>query len=225
MNIREMLLLILAIFAFSSCAGIGILSGARSEFDRGLSLFNRGQYEEAIPHFQEATEIDPDYADAYLYLGRSYINLGRWSQAIPPLRTAYRLSPDETREEVGSILIDALLGGAFLQFQRGNYDNSISFLREVFEIDPQSRRARSQLATVLIALGGELLSNGRIERAIDVYTEALTLSPGKADAYIGLARAFFRGGEFFKALQAARSALEIDPTNREARFLLNDLQK
>ncbi|HEX3035244.1 MAG TPA: tetratricopeptide repeat protein [Thermodesulfobacteriota bacterium] len=225
MNIKKQLLFIVAVFLFSSCTGIGILPGARSEFDRGLSFFNRGQYEEAIPYFREATEIDPDYADAYLYLGRSYINLGRWSEAIPPLRTAYRLSPGKTREEVGSILIDALLGGALLQFQRGNYENSISFLREVFELDPQSTRARSQLATVLVAFGGELLSNGRIERAIDIYTEALTLSPRNADAYVGLARAFFRGGEFFKALQAARSALEIEPTNREARFLLNEIQK
>jgi tetratricopeptide (TPR) repeat protein len=82
---------------------------ARSEYDTGLALFNRGQFSEAIPCFERTTEIDPDFAMAYLYLGRSYVSTGNYTKAINPLRTAYRLSPDNVKNQVLDILLDALL--------------------------------------------------------------------------------------------------------------------
>ena len=94
----------------SSCAAFGIYS-AQDQFDYGLGYFNRGEYEAAIPHFEKATELDPNFADAYLFLGRSYLNLGRWSQAVPSLRTALRLSPERMKHEISNLLMDALIGG------------------------------------------------------------------------------------------------------------------
>ena len=82
---------------------------AQSEYDLGLSFFNRGHYEEAISHFERATEIQPEFGKAYLYLGRSYLNLSRWKEAISPLRTAFRLSPEESREQIADMIMDVLL--------------------------------------------------------------------------------------------------------------------
>lgn len=104
------ILFFVPVLCLISCAALGIYS-AQDHFDEGLSFFNRGQYEAAIPHFEKATEMDPNFADAYLFLGRSYLNLGRWSQAVPPLRTALRLSPDKMKQEISNLLMDAMLGG------------------------------------------------------------------------------------------------------------------
>lgn len=75
-------------------------------------MFNRGKYEEAIPHFEKATEFDPEFGRPYLYIGGSYVNLGKWQEAISPLRTAYRLAPEETKKEIAEILMDLLLKNA-----------------------------------------------------------------------------------------------------------------
>jgi len=99
-------LLISSLFA---CAGIQDKTGAQDEFDTGLSLFNRGQFEVAVTHFKKAVELEPEYGLAYLYLGRSYLNLGWWREAIPPLRTAFRLEPEETKKEIAYIIFDFLL--------------------------------------------------------------------------------------------------------------------
>jgi tetratricopeptide (TPR) repeat protein len=93
--------------AIASCATIASYQ-ARSEYDTGLSLFNRGQFSDAIPHFEKATEVDPDFAMAYLYLGRSHVSAGDYAKAINPLRTAYRLSPDNVKNQILDILLDAL---------------------------------------------------------------------------------------------------------------------
>jgi tetratricopeptide (TPR) repeat protein len=89
-----------------SCAGMSVKKTAQSEFESGLSLFNRGQYEEAIPHFERATELVPEFGKAYLYLGRAYLNLGKWQEALPPLRTAFRLAPEESNKEIAEIIMD-----------------------------------------------------------------------------------------------------------------------
>ena len=84
---------------FVACAGLDQRSSAEQAFEAGLALFNRGQYDKAVPQFITATERDPEFGRAYLYLGRSYLNLRRWGDAIAPIRSALRLSPKETQKE------------------------------------------------------------------------------------------------------------------------------
>jgi len=41
-------------------------------FGLGNEYFGLGQYAEAIPYFEEATRVDPEYAAVYVYLARAY---------------------------------------------------------------------------------------------------------------------------------------------------------
>lgn len=41
-------------------------------FGLGNEYFGAGQYPEAIPYFEEAVRVDPQYAAVYVYLARSY---------------------------------------------------------------------------------------------------------------------------------------------------------
>jgi tetratricopeptide (TPR) repeat protein len=93
----------------TACSSIRHFQPGYASFERGLALFDQGRFEEAIPHFQKATADNPEFGEAYLYLGRSYLNTRRWRDAIQPLRAAYRLSPAATRDEVFNLLLDALL--------------------------------------------------------------------------------------------------------------------
>lgn len=112
------LVLTLAVFLFSGCATLRGFN-AQNSFDRGVSLFNQGEFEAAIPYFQTATREEPDFAPAYFYLGRSYISLSRWRSAIQPLRAAFRLAPREARGEIISVLTDAMFAVALNEFHLG----------------------------------------------------------------------------------------------------------
>jgi tetratricopeptide (TPR) repeat protein len=101
--------LLIAAALLSSCAGLQTKNTAEEEFKTGLSLFNRGRFEKAVPRFERATEIDPEFARAYLYLGRSLMSLGRWEEAVPPLRAAFRMAPDDMKKEAGDVLLDLML--------------------------------------------------------------------------------------------------------------------
>ena len=98
-----------ALFLTASCGGLRHWRASDS-FDDGLALFNRGSYEASIPYFERATEEDPNFAEAFLYLGRAHLSARHWREAIQPLRTAYRLAPSGTaKDKIFDILMDALL--------------------------------------------------------------------------------------------------------------------
>ena len=40
-------------------------------FGLGNELLSLGQYTEAIPYFEEAVRVDPEYAAVYVYLARA----------------------------------------------------------------------------------------------------------------------------------------------------------
>lgn len=216
MQIRAIISACIVLVMLAGCVSLGISTSAEREFEMGLGFFDRGLYDEAIPHFHRATELDLNYVDAYIYLGRSHLNMARWAQAIPPLRTAFRLSPARTQDEILTFLIDALFGAALTEFKSGNYPGAINHLREGLQLKSGSDKLTTQLVTVIIAQGRHLLSQGRYSDAISSFSEAIRLSPEETDAYLGLAKAFLKEGDFFKALDASEKALRIDPSNRDA---------
>ena len=96
----------------ASCASMGLAPNAQAEFDGGFARFNQGNYQAAVPYFKKATEADPRFAKAYLYLGRSYLAMGKYIEAIQPLRAAYELAPEETKQETFNLVLDALLSAS-----------------------------------------------------------------------------------------------------------------
>jgi tetratricopeptide (TPR) repeat protein len=224
MQIKKICSVLVIFFMLSSCAGLFIRADARKAFENGLTHFNQGNYKEAIPYFERAIEVDPNFSDVYLYLGRSYLNLGEWLKAIPPLRTAFRLAPGKAKEEVVHILLDALFGAALSELKKGNFQGSIDYLKEALTLNPQFTKARDELSRTLIRLGSRSLSEGDISGAIAAFSEVTVISPENIDGYLGLARAFLQKGDLLKAFRAIQKASDIDPMNSDAEMLFKELK-
>jgi cytochrome c-type biogenesis protein CcmH/NrfG len=101
-----------AVALLSSCATLRSLTPGHDSFQEGMASFNQGRFESAIQHFKKSTVENPDSAQAFLYLGRSYISAGRWKSAVQPLRTAFRLSPHEAKDEILNLIFDAVFAAA-----------------------------------------------------------------------------------------------------------------
>lgn len=223
---RQLITVIAAALFFYSCSVLPrIVSNAQYEFDQGLALFNSGKYQDAVPRFQRAIELDANFGRAYLYLGRSYVSLRSWGKALPPLRQAYQLAPDETKREVVNILIDALFSFGLDAFRAGDFVSAIDSFKEILGLQPTSAQGKSELVRALVAHGGKLLAQGNASQAISSYMEAVKLAPANFEAIFGLARAFFRNGDYSKALQAAEDATRVSPSNRDLQSFMQDLRK
>src|SRR5262245_12713640 len=114
-----MIALALVVPVVASCATIGRFSPGRDDFDQGRALFNQGKFAASVPYFERATRQDPDFAEAYFYLGRAHVSQSHWREAIQPLRTAFRLSPRGAQQEIMSLLIDATFAAALNDLKLG----------------------------------------------------------------------------------------------------------
>jgi len=92
---------------------------------------------------------------------------------------------------------------------------AIDHLKEGLTLDPSSAKVKDELVKAWTAYGGKLSTQGNFGEAISAFEQALQLSPNQLEAYLGLAKSFFKKGDFGKALQAARKALSLDPGSDE----------
>ena len=106
------LVLTMLVAVLSSCATLRSFTPGHDSFEKGMASFNQGEFDSAIHYFKQSSLENPNSAQAYLYLGRSYVSVGRWKSAIPPLRTAFRLSPHEAKGEIMNLIVDAVFAAA-----------------------------------------------------------------------------------------------------------------
>ena len=77
--------LIFAILVISGCAQD---PPGYPEYNVGVGLFQAGDYEGAIEHFQKAVEENPSFAEAYMNLGTSFYQLEQYKDALNAYTTA-----------------------------------------------------------------------------------------------------------------------------------------
>jgi len=69
-------------------------SNAGAQYIVGELARQNEQFPVAIEHFERATKLDGQFADAFIGLGRSLLEGGRGADAIAPLQMAAKLRPD-----------------------------------------------------------------------------------------------------------------------------------
>ncbi|MGA2436007.1 MAG: tetratricopeptide repeat protein [Bryobacteraceae bacterium] len=94
-------------------------------------------------------------------------------------------------------------------------DKAETYFRKAIEIDPDYLEARSSFA-------GLLLDTGNLDEAVRQLTVVVTRDRNDGTANYLLAEAFRRKGDYAQAIDAARIAIRMVPTNAEAHFWLAD---
>jgi len=115
-----------------------------SHFERGLAYVGLARYEKAIESLINATMLDPEYGEAFNYLGYAYLRSGNPSHAVVALEEAVRLEPEMTAAWDN-------LGEAYLS--AGFSDKALSALRQSVCLDPSRSHAYCRLAKALMKVG------------------------------------------------------------------------
>jgi tetratricopeptide (TPR) repeat protein len=181
----------------------------------------------AKPVIDEYVERKPNQAEALNLKGVVYRGLGRYAEAEPMLSRAVALNPHsyDSRYNLGFVL--AKLGKA--KEARGQLEQALqlnpassearfqlmSVLRTLGEEQKAGEELRSfqhqkqetvneDVAGVKANQANEFMRNGEVQRAVDLYREAIADDPKNARTYYNLALALDRLGD----VPAEREALE-----------------
>jgi len=160
-------------------------------FVEGLKLHHQSKDQEAIPLFEQAISLDPDFALALTGLGNLHRNLGHTGLARDYARRAVE------RAERLPIQQRHAVEGDFYSSQWQTCDRAIDAYRQGLALYPEMSSLRGKLA-------GRYLFLERYEEAIAEYQEVLDRGNTYAGNYVALASAQAALGRF----EVGRSLLE-----------------
>ena len=182
---------------------------AHNAYLQGHFYFQRRDLEgylKAVSFFDQATQLDPDYALAYAERSQARTWIGdlssekqkdAWSKAASDAERAVAIQPNLAEAH-------AALGWARF-FAEWRFDEGLSELRRAQQLAPWNPSMNDLLAPVVVYLG-------RFEEAEDLARQAIERDPLAYQARQSLARLLFVQGKLDDAEAAARKAVELQPT-------------
>lgn len=135
-------------------------------FYYGAALERSGQFEKAVQQFKKAIEINPDYADAYNYLGFMYADKNiQLDEALQLIEKALVYEPEN------GAFIDSL---GWIYFRQGKLDQALTCLQRASKIIGND-------AVVFDHLGDIYFKMGKQAEALQYYQKAVELDPKNKD--------------------------------------------
>lgn len=169
-----------------------------------IKLSENQKYGVAIKVLREATKIQPDKPELWLWLGICYSSAGLNDDAIATLRGAVRLNPDHG-------LTWYFLGSSL--WMVGDADAAVDALTRATNLLPDDPNSWTIL--------GEIYWNkGDKERSLFAWQRATAIKPDSVPAWRGIGRVHFSKKEYSTAISAFLEALRIDPNDTESWNLL-----
>lgn len=140
---------------------------AKSLHKEGLALsFRGGKYQEAIPYFTRAIEMDPAFAFAWHDLGVCLRELGRDDEALKDFDKALELLPNE--EELLFSQADLLRKIGILKGEKKVVESAVRALNKVLEFNPNHALAWNSLAVCMKVLGKDETAQQYFDRSTEL---------------------------------------------------------
>lgn len=203
----------------------------------GLMSYLKGNYEEAIKHYDEALKSEPFSIAAYINRGIAKGGLEKLGKAIEDYNEAIDLDPTRTsayinrgiaRKKLGKLegaikdfdqAIDLNSKEAYPYFYRGIAKNELGEPREAIKDFNQVIKLKPspQLITrVYIGRGDAKVQLKNPKEAIEDYDRAIELNPEHAEAYLRRADVkYCYLGEIEKAVKDYERVIELKPDHPE----------
>ena len=141
---------------------------ARVEFNAGIRSGLEENFKEAEEFFSKAIEINPIYAEAFLYRGLSYIELGDYPNAIRDLTITIELDPAFSDQ--------AHYFRGVARYWRGEYHRALDDLSVAIHMNPDY--------VAFFQRGKVYLSMENFPGALQDFEIALRLNPDFYEAYL-----------------------------------------
>jgi adenylate cyclase len=164
--------------------------------------------------WEQAVELDPQYAEAYAWLGWSYLTewSWQWSQDPQTLERAFALAQRALALDDSLTAAHMVLGSVYLF--KGQHEQAIAEGEQAIALDPNFTEG-------LMALAGILIFAGRPEGVMELIEKALRLSPHAPAWYITLLGSAYRlAGRDEEAIATYKRALLRTPDFLPAHLVL-----
>ncbi len=175
----------------------------------GMVWQDQNRNDLAIPEFEAAVRVKPDFELGHFNVANSLSRAGRLDEAITQYQAAARLNPGRAETFNG-------LGVCYAR--QGKMEEAARQFRRVTELNPGD-------SGVWENLGNALGSQNKLDEAIPCYLKALQIDPRNYEAEFNLGLSLLHQNRREEARTHFQAALRIQPDYPAARQALSELDR
>ena len=191
-------------------------AASAQDWDTAISLFNQKQYRQAAKAFHTVIKGNPEFWQAWYYIGVSHYNLQGYEDAIDAMNNYIKgAEKDEKGQAAGQYYV------GFSYFNLKQYDKAIPALTRYLQLTEKLKEKLEPTARA--ALGRSYVFTEKYTEAVPVLTQSVTEIKDNATNFYYLAFAHQRLNQVDKAIAALNQALTISPKDVDSLTLLGNL--
>ena len=162
-------------------------------FTRGFNAYTHQDYQRAVSDYDQALELNPQYASAYNNRGIVYDDLRDYRKALSDFNQAIEFNPQY----------------ADAYYNRGNTYKSLQDAQRAISNYNKALALNPQHAYAYYNRGNTYYDLKDYQRALSDYNQALELNPQDASVYNNRANAYSHLGERLKAIENWKKACNL----------------
>jgi len=188
------------------------LESESSHYSRGVAFLTAGNYEEAATALNQAVQVNPNDANAYLKLALSYSALHKDKEAV----AGYKMA-----KQIERSVFDAPAyfnwGRSYLALDKNSdaisaFKQTLSLMRaEAIGLEPKTSASAPSLEQVHHHLGVAYINARRFTDSIKEFKQVVALNPANAEAHYGLAVSYMNTGDQRAAQEESKILASLDP--------------
>lgn len=161
-------------------------AAAERSYSQGVAQLSRDDFQRALPFFERAAELDPNYAEAWYQAGFAYGVMGRHQDALKASKQAAKLRPEWPE--------------SFINIGASNY--ALGQYKEAAEAYKTAIRLDDDNPDTQYAYGLTLNKLNKTDEEILAYRRALNVKPDHANALEKLGQAYLKKRRWADAASA-----------------------
>lgn len=186
-------------------------------YQRGVDLYDQGEYEKALSVFKEFVEKQPDLYEARVNLGNSYIQLKEYDKAMKEFEFVLEKLKEEHADLEGNKTAASLYASlGELHMDQGELDQAKEYFEKSINIDPSSH-------ALAYNVGEILFNSNEIDEAIHYYKIATEINPDWPKSYLKLGYCYLNKGEIQTAVIHLNEFVELSPPDDPQVSAVKDL--
>jgi len=180
-----------------------------SYYNLGFVYNRTEQTSKAIPAYQKAIKLNPDFANAYAGLGLVYGKQRRLGEAITHGKKAIKIAPAN---------VELHRSLATIYWQAKMYNEAAIEYQTILGYKPRDAGAIHQLGLIL-------MGNKMYDEAMTCFKKVLEIQPHDPLAHGALATVLYKLGDHRAAIDEFQAVLRLAPDNRNAQLMLRQLAR
>ena len=196
-----------------------------AHYNLGIAYLEAGQYNRAVPEFEAAIKLDPNFIGAHCALCRAYLEQDELEKAGTAITEALKLDANHQPALLLSGTITEAYqdrGKAYLDDKR--YTEAVAAFQKSITLDADlgdsSEASDSGNTYVYVHLGAAYIGMKAYQEAIEALQYAIAQDADLVDAHYNLGYAYVEQGAYDQAVPHLERAIAIAPHLKRAHYNL-----